>query len=347
MTEFKLIEVENEKDFNPVSICADAPITQSFFYGEWHKVIGHKVRRFKIEQGSGIVAFFQILKFPLPFGKSLLYIPYGPVLKESITKNLALFLKSAFAQLLIQESAVFLRMDFYPFENVKNQRPILNEHFVKAPPYTYYSAGLQPRAEWMLGLNKNEEDLFRQMHSSTRQSIRSAGRKGVKVKIVSGEQVKPYFKPFFELLKEAAQRGSFTLQKRDYYEAAFRICQEKEMGFLSLGMAGNKILVADLVLFFGQRANWVFSGTTREHKEKRATYLSLWKSILEAKKRGALWFNFGAVASGDVHYKNWQGFSDFKKRFGGVKIEHTPFYDVVSQPLPYFLYKIKKRVDCL
>jgi len=347
MKEFKLIEVGNEKDFNLVGLCADAPLTQSFFYGEWHRAIGHKTRRFRVEQGGETTAFFQLLKFPLPLKKSLLYIPYGPVLKRELTEDLAFFLREEFKRLLTEENAMFLRTDFYPFENVKNHLGLLDNFFTKASFHTYDSAGFQPRAEWMLKIDKDEKELLQGMGSDKRQSFSVAKRKGVEIKIISGQEMEDYFEIFFNLLKETAKNKSFAMQSKAYYESVFRTCIEKNIGFLTLAMFGNEILVADLVLLFGLSANWVFSGTTREHKEKRATYLSLWESILEAKKRGALWFNFGAIASEDSSHKDWQGFSNFKRRFGGVKIEHTPFYDVVSQPLPYFFYKIKKRMDCL
>jgi len=347
MKEFKLIEVENEKDFNPVGLCANTPLTQSFFYGEWHRAIGHKVRRFKVEQGGEATAFFQLLKFPLPFKKSLLYIPYGPVLKRELTKDLAIFFKSVFSKLLREEESIFLRADFYPFQNVKNQLGLLDEFFAKAPFHTYCSAGFQPRAEWMLRIDRDEKELLQGMGSNKRQGFSTAKRKGVEIKIIPGGKMGDYFEIFFNLLKETARNKGFAVQNKAYYESIFKTCAEKNIGFLTLAMFKRKILVADLVLLFGEKANWVFSGTTREHKEKRATYLSLWESILESKKRGALWFNFGAVASEDGPYKNWQGFSDFKKRFGGVKIEHTPFYDVVYQSIPYLLYKVKKRIDSL
>ena len=41
------------------------------------------MRRFLVYKNDGIVSYFQIVKFSLFFGKSYLYVPYGPVTKDS------------------------------------------------------------------------------------------------------------------------------------------------------------------------------------------------------------------------------------------------------------------------
>ena len=98
----------------------------------------------------------------------------------------------------------------------------------------------------------------------------------------------------------------------------------------------------NLIIIFGDIANYVFSGASSEHRELSASYLAQWRSISESARRGAKHYNFGGVSGDDKMYHGWQGLTLFKKKFGGYLVEHAPFYDLVARRGWYWLYNLRK-----
>ena len=58
-------------------------------------------------------------------------------------------------------------------------------------------------------------------------------------------------------------------------------------------------------------------------KKLKASTLSVWQAIKESKTRGLKIFDFEGIWDQRLPYLNqgWQGFSQFKKSFGGQEIE--------------------------
>jgi len=113
MKQFKFREIGKEEDFDPNNLCDNVPFTQARFYGDWQKKLSRIVRRFLVYSDEEIVAYFQLIKYPLLLGKSYFYIPYGPVVKNT-SENLFANFKQELKQIAKIEKAVFVRLDFTP-----------------------------------------------------------------------------------------------------------------------------------------------------------------------------------------------------------------------------------------
>jgi len=340
MKNFKLREIGKDELFDPLIICPDTPFTQAQFYGEWQTSLGKEVKRFVVSSDQEVVAYFQLIRYPLLRDKSYFYIPYGPVIKEPSDQFLD-FLKTELSNFAKKNNAVFIRLDFTPTVKNLDDKKLLGKIFRKAPMYTYHSAYFQPRAEWFLDLNKTEDDILKEMHEKTRYSVRLAGRKGITTEIVSSDFVR-YFSVFYELMFGTAKRNGFSLHIKSYYENIFQNLQPNN-AYLSVARYKEEILAIDLIICYGQVANYVFGGSSDEHRNLMPTYLAQWAAICHAKKTGNLFYNFGGIASGKI-YKGWDGLTIFKKKFGGREVVHSEFFDVVAQPFWYSLYNIRKLI---
>ena len=248
MKQFELLEIGDDENFDPSNLCDDVPFTQASFYGDWQKSLGRTVRRFLVYSNKEIVAYFQLIKYPLLLGKSYFYIPYGPVIKD-FSEDFFANLKQELKRISKTEKVVFVRLDFAP--PVSNNT--LSKSFTKAPFYTYHSAYFQPRAEWFLGLEKSENELLVAMHEKTRYSIRLAERKGITAEIIT-EDFEKYFEIFYELMAETAKRNGFSLHQKSYYENIFQTLH-KTNSYLSIARRDQKILAIDLIIGFGKIAN--------------------------------------------------------------------------------------------
>jgi len=337
MRQFEIREIGKDENFDPNNLCDNVSFTQASFYGDWQKNLGRTVRRFLFLSDNNIIAYFQLVKYPLLLGKSYLYIPYGPVTKNT-SEDFFVNLKLELKQIAKTENAVFVRLDFTPF--VSNN--ILSKFFTKAPFYTYHSAYFQPRAEWFLGLEKSENDLLAAMHEKTRYSIRLAERKEIAAEIIL-EDFEKYFEIFYELILQTAKRNGFSIHQKNYYEGIFQNLH-KTNAYLSVAKHGQKILAIDLIIVFGKIANYVFGGSSNEERNRMPTYLAQWKAICHAKKLNCDFYNFGGITTENKIYKGWDGLTLFKKKFGGKEITHSDFFDVVVNPFWYHLYNFRKCI---
>jgi len=335
---FEIREVRNKTEYNPLLVSKQTPFTQAWFYGEWQEMMGRKVRRFEVKKGSETVSFFQIIKYPLIFSRNLLYIPHGPILEINSYSNgefLKVFLEKI-TRVAKEECAVFVRFDFFPLDKIG----VTDKVFKKIPSYGYRSSYFQPKFEWVIDLEKTEEEIFENVHPKNRYNIRHAEKKGIKAEIVK-DDFKKYFETFFSLLSETAKRDNFNLHPKAYYQNIFATLKENN-AFLVIARYGEKILLVNLILLFGETAYFLFGGSGGEYKNLMFSHLAQWEAIKEAKKRGFAAYNFGGVDGGKQ--KNLGGVSFFKKRFGGQLLEYSDSYDLILKPFWHYLYNLRKWV---
>lgn len=297
---------------------------QSYEWGEFQKAIGRKVRR--IEQGD---LRAQVIKHELPFGKSYLYLPKGPVVenrKKNYNRELGI-LAGKISEIAKQENSVFCKIEpevSYSFSGFENK--------IKA------SSSLQPRKTLLLNLAPGEESILSQMHSKTRYNIRLASRKGVEFEEISGER-KCALDRFWNLLKQTAERDNFKPHTKEYY---YRMCQILgKAGMLEIFAAKykNKIIAANLIVFFGDKAVYLHGASDHNYRKLMAPYLLQWGAILEAKRRGVKHYDFWGVDE-----KKWPGVTRFKKGFGGKEVSYPLASDIVFSNFWYGAYNISKKI---
>lgn len=349
----KIEEITDEQDFNPLVLSLNTSFTQGYFYGEIQKSMGRNVRRFVFTQESlsgdsrgadnGPVAFCQFVKYSLPLGKSYLYAAYGPTVKLPFSESFLKVFKDKMLEVLKEENAIFARLDFMPRVNCENDLKLLNKFFKKAPLCANASASFQPRMEWVIDLEKDEDELLKNMHQKARYNIKLAERKGVEVEIVK-KDFKKYLESFYSLLGETGKRGGFSLHPKKYYEKMLEICEAKQNAFFVIARYNDVDLIINFVMHYGNMAIFAFGGSSEEYRNLMPAYLVQWESILESKRVGCKLYSFGNVNTEKYKNNEWEGFSVFKRKFGGGVFEHSEFYDLVSQPFWYRMYNIMKRV---
>lgn len=334
MNTYTLHEIEKDDPFDPATLCEKTPFTQASFYGDWQTHLGRKVRRFLILREKKTVAYFQMVSYPLLLKKTYVYIPYGPITKDTSDEFFA-FLKKKLKRLAKEENAVFVRLDITPL--VPNKT--LGTFFTSAPHYTYQSACFQPRTEWFLNIENSEEELLGDMHKKNRYAINAAERKEVVGEIVT-ENFMEYFDTFYSLLEETASRNHFHLHEKSYYQYIFE--HPPKDTYLSIAKFEDTILAIGLTVVFGKTANYIFAGSCDQERDRMPSYAVQWTAIRHAKNIGCSFYNFGGITTEDEHVKDWSGLTRFKKRFGGEEVRHSDFFDVVAQPVWYLLYTLRK-----
>lgn len=334
-----LVETTSEKEFNPLAINSGAAFTQAWFYGDWQEEAKREVKRFLIEDKDEIVGSIQVIRYPLPFNRSYLYSPYGPVLKNNLTEKTANFLKKSLKEVFNDKKTIFIRLDFWPTLKDRLEKTA-GKFFIKSPKSSYRGSYFQPRAERVIDLRQSENEIFMSMEPKARYNIRLAGKKGVIVKIVS-KNFLDYFEDFYALMKETSQRDGFGLHPRSYYEEIFDSAEKRKNAFLALAFYGDTLLVANLVILYGETAFFLSGASSSEHRELMPSYLCQWESVKKSRELGFTYYSFGGVSHKGLN-KGWEGISVYKKKFGGFIREYSAFYDLAIKPFWYYLYILRK-----
>ena len=333
-------ELAPSEPYDPHLLYVGTPFTQQSFYGAWQHNLKREVKRYVVLKDTQVIAYFQLIVYPLIKGKQYIYIPYGPVCAD-VSPECIHALKDELMNIARKNNAVFVRLDFTPLVPVE----ILKNNFTSAPQSTYHSAYFQPRYEWFLSLTDSEDEILKKMHEKTRYSVRLAERKGIECTIITSD-FGTYFDTFYELMSGTAQRNGFTLHEKAYYQAIFTDLSSIKDSYVSVASFENNILAIDLVIVSGGIATYVFGGSSNEERNRQPTYLAQWRAIQHAKSLGCTAYNFGGIAPEDNAnlYKGWEGLTSFKKKFGGYEVKHSDFYDVVVQPFWYYMYVARKLV---
>jgi len=337
MKKFVIQELSSGTEFDISHVCENPPFTQASFYGDWQVSSGRKVRRFVVRSDDAVVAYMQCVVYPLLFGKHYMYIPYGPIIAQQPDELLE-FLAHELARIAQQERAVFVRLDTTP----SLEKAVMKKYFTASPAYTYHSAYFQPRTEWMLSLQKTEEELFAAMDKKHRYSIKLSEQRDITTEIVT-EEFGAHFVTFYKLMEETAKRNGFHLHNKAYYENVFQGLT-KSNAYLVVARHQEKVLAVDVMIIYGGTAHYVFGCSSSDERQRMPAYAGLWRAIRHAREIGCKEFNFGGITGAADQHEGWTGLSLFKKRFGGRAFAHADFYDVVVSPLWYHLYNLRKRL---
>lgn len=316
----------------------NASFLQSLEWGEWQKSLGRKAFQYLVTDDSPLLAA-QLIQHQLPLGKYYLYCPYGPVLGKQLAVSSE--------QLAEASEALFnqLQQDFPDCLFVKLE-PISNLALGQmANVKCQVSTRIQPASTLLLDLTKSTEKLQSEMHTKNRYNIRVAERHGVTIEhgqLIAGEEVAK----IVELICSTTERQDYNGHPRSYYQKFVEFFssqnskEELNVQWYAAFLQGQ-MLAGAIFVDFGDTRDFLFGGSSAEHKEAMASFLMQWQSIQDAKATGLKVYDFGGTetSSGET-----PGFVRFKLRFGGTQVQHPGAVDATWHNFQYKLFKLAKKV---
>lgn len=281
---------------------------QSNQWADFQKSLGRKIWR---------INKVLIIKHDLPFGKNYLY---SPRLRFSSFGGQAHFEKwtDKIKKIAKNEKAIFLKLEFE--DNI-------DKKILKGFQKGY---NIQAQKTLILDITQSEQEILKQMHQKTRYNIRLAEKKGIEIK-----KDKKYFKDFWALLKDTAKKGGFHTHIKEHYKKLLEVSGIE----LFVAIYKNKIIAANIVMFYNKTAIYLHGASDYEYRKLMASYLLQWHQILEAKKQGCFEYDFWGIDE-----KKWPGVTRFKRGFSGKEIEYTGAYDLVFHSIWYKIYKIARKI---
>lgn len=344
------IKIENPEEYDSFLKENNAPFTQASFYGKWHRSMGSKVHNYSVKNDSGeTLIYIQFLESNVGFGQKFLYAPYGPVLSSKVPvedlEKILLFLKENLKKVSGELNAIFFRLDFSNAES-KEVRKAISNIFKKSPKFTKKGSLFQPRSEWVLNLEKPEDDLFSDFNSKTRYCVRLAEKKNVITTVIT-ENIQSEFEGFYDLMSVTANRNGFSLHKKEYYNSVFKEIDKDGNGYLVKSTVGGEVDSYLLIIIFGETAMFLYGASGDKNRKIPSSHLAQWISIKQAKERGVKFYNFGGISTEKNPDSSLDDLTRFKTRFGGKNLEHSDFYDIINKRTFYLLFLFKKLIGNL
>ncbi|MBA3531775.1 MAG: peptidoglycan bridge formation glycyltransferase FemA/FemB family protein [Ardenticatenales bacterium] len=311
-----------------------APFLQTAAWGDFKAKWGWQARRVALRREGLLVAGAQVLFRPLPLGRSIAYIPRGPLVPDNDPPLLAA-LFDEIHRLCRAEGALLLTVE--PPWTPPGESPRLMEQL----GFRRSTETIQPSATILLDLRPSEEEILGQMHSKWRYNIRLAARKEITVR-VGGEGD---FDTFHALTSVTGERDAFATRPRGYYEDSWRAFQPNSRLFIAEYQ--GRALAAILVVKTGKMAIYLYGASSNEERNRMPNHALQWAAMQWARQEGCHWYDFWGIPAevpddGQVETLGegglW-GVYRFKQGFGGKVVKYPGAFDFVYSRLGYFLYQ--------
>lgn len=200
---------------------------------------------------------------------------------------------SAACTFLIGE-AVALR-DRYPIEKIEIRSAVRNPLFQEKNAFCTH----------ILGLSRNPEETWKQLHTSGRRHVRKAEKQGVSV--VSSTNVED-LKEFYELNCTTKQNLGVPCHPWEFFKNLFSILD----GYVRLYLSRHEgnIIAGGVIECYKGQALYGYGAADPNHLNLRPYYAFIWKSIEDACANGCRTYDFGRTSYDNI------GLIQFKKNWG-------------------------------
>ncbi len=318
---------------------------------EWRKFQSAVGRRtFFVSEGN-----FQanIIEHKLPIVGKYFYSPRGPVMELDSSSASWRIGMTTLLTLAKKENIGWIRID--P-ENEEMLNLIKNstEYKIRKAPHD-----MQPKEIFIMDISKSEEEILAEMSQKTRYNINLSQKRGVSVKVISNfqfpisnqtpisnDQNKKYIDEFIRLVKLTEKRKNIRFHASEYYKKMLETIPG-EIIKLYVAEYRDKIIAANLVVFYEDTAIYLHGATDDEYRNVMAPYLLQWQAILDAKKNGCKLYDFGGVKMQKAN--SWAGITKFKLGFSPQTkpVEFSGSYDIILNQQIYLLYRIIQKIKSI
>ena len=176
-------------------------------------------------------------------------------------------------------------------------------------------------------------------------NIRLALRHGVSIR--TSNQLAE-MRTFYALFAETSLRRDFFAEPYSFFLNLGSTLFACGMAELLFAEYEQKILATILVIYFGNRATYLYGGSSAVNRNVMPTYLLHWEAIQRARSRGCTEYDFYGIDPFDQPDHPYYGFSRYKRHFGGevfsaIGAYDLPFYDRIANRLAILMNRTSRR----
>lgn len=294
-------------------------LLQSAAWEDYEQLEKHKTLRIA---GDGFSALAVVESTPLgPY----LFCPYGPTVDDMAGLKEAL---DALTELAREQNAFFVRLEpTTPF-----------------PPDELASLGLEkshdldPAHTWVLDLTQSEEKIFADMEKEKGRLWRNCHKKGIAVRKTDNPEA---INILMTMLSKVGDKNHFIPQK------AIHLSNQMKAGFATLYVAelDGMPIAAALVYDYDGVRYYAHAAADYEHRKLAAGSILLVQTIIDARRAKMKSFDFWGITTSTDKNHPWYGFTEYKKSFGGERVDYAGTWDLPVKKYRYLVYKIIRKVN--
>ncbi|MFA6322606.1 MAG: peptidoglycan bridge formation glycyltransferase FemA/FemB family protein [Candidatus Buchananbacteria bacterium] len=318
-----------------MTYAGDGGLLHAWDWGDFQKSLGNKIFRLALlDEHGNFQAAALLIQFELHFEYNYLYCPRGPVINILKSGELEQFFDE-FKKIAGEQKSFLLRLD--------PAWPIGQENLLLDTGWRKGDHEVQPKCSFVINVSSSEEEILAQMKPKARYNIGLAKKHEV---IIRQSCEISDIESFWQLTKQTAARDGFKPHGKDHYKKMFETLCPVDKFRVFLAEYRGQIIAAHLVAFFGDTATYLHGASSDVNREVMAPYLLQWAAILEAKKRGLKYYDFGGVNGKTYFNEKWEGITRFKTGFSQniEPREYIGAYEMVLNPVIYSVYKFVKQI---
>ena len=323
-------------------------LLQSPLWARTKRLLGHGTRAFRYEVEGNRGTILTVLSH-VGGGRRVAYAPWAP--DEPVAEADQGHYLETVGALLAEEldpGTIYLRFDLpwrspYAAEQEDAPDPRFREMRMnfgteqwalrKAP------SDVQPPHTLVLDLTPTEGELLANMHSKTRYNIRLAGRRGVRIRRGSAEELGRWY----SLYRETMRRNHTTVHEEKFFGALVDIGEHQEAVpppartdlELFLAEQDGKLRSGMILALQGEYALYLYGASSSLGRESMSTYALQWHGIRFARNAGCGRYDFSGIPGDDHPSHPMHGLLRFKEGFGGRRVVRRGCWDYPLLPKEY------------
>ena len=313
----------------------EADLLQSWAWGEAGagEPSEHWSRLVIVDGGNHIRGAAQVLDRATSFGRTVLYVPHGPVWDRDaddaaeVLARLLTGLKSHARE----RRGIVLKFDPRGTGDAAADAAV-GRIFASAGQRAAHD--LQAPTTRLIDLQAGDDPVAG-WGKDARAESRRAVREGTTV-VVDRDGDAAVLDAFHALLAETSERQGFRIRSRDFLGRLAGPLVASGDWFLALAEHEGTPLAGAIAPRTGDRAYYLYAASTRDREKakKRGPYAAMAELQRALREAGTATLDLWGVREpdDDTVDESWEGFSVFKRRFRGTPLRHPGTFDVIVDP---------------
>ncbi|MDR1862232.1 MAG: peptidoglycan bridge formation glycyltransferase FemA/FemB family protein [Candidatus Ancillula sp.] len=306
--------------------------TNDWYLGQKHFLQSPEWREFQHKLGNDTIEVNGALGIVERGKVSKLYFPYGPCVEQ----------QSGFFEAVVEEAKT-LGVDYVRVE----PRSGVDAEKLTALGFVKAHKNIQPEVTAVSDLSVGFDEIFKGLPSNTRNAWRQTEKKGVtfsESRDVQDVQI------FLEMLHSVAARTGMHPHPDEYFQYMAQTFFPSGAGGLFFAKVEGQVAAAVLYFQDDTTMYYAHAASFDEFRKLSVATTILVYALQEACARGLQFFDWFGVApeafktpKEEQFYASWQGFTNFKLRFGGSRVTTLGTWDLPLNKLKYRLFRLLVR----
>lgn len=171
---------------------------------------------------------------------------------------------------------------------------------------------------FLMDLDRSEEELWGQLRTSKRNKVRNAQKKKINVRFASSLSD---VDESYGILREIYKRIKLPLPGKNLFKAMYDKLSPEGMVKIFLAAHEGRTIGALYLLAFRERVYVFYAGSLLKYYDKHPNDLLYWEAMKWGAREGYKVFDFGGAGSPGKEY----GVREFKKELGGKLVNYGRF----------------------